>query len=251
MQGIYAAYAPIYLRINQGAWSERLARWTLDWLRERAIVGGRVVDWGCGDGAAAVHFAEAGWQVQGLDRSRQMLALARRRQQPPGIIWREGDLTREDAQPVDPLGDIATAFYDTLNYLTTIEDLQAGWWTLARSIRPGGFVIADLNTPYEYETAWRAQHEITADTEDVLVLNQLRYAADVRIATGRITWFVRDAASDLWQQGSETHRQRAHSDDEVIAAIEGAGLELVGRYTPQNEPPQPTSTRLIYVARRP
>lgn len=251
MQGIYAAYAPIYLRINQGAWSERLARWTLDWLCERGIVAGRVVDWGCGDGAAAVLFAEAGWQVQGIDRSRQMLVLARGRRQPPGIVWREGDLCRESAPPIDPPGDVATAFYDTLNYLTSVEDLQVGWQTLARSIRPGGVVIADLNTPYEYETAWRGQYAITADTEDVLVSNHLRYAADVRIATGRITWFVRDVDSDLWQQGAETHRQRAHSDDEIVAALEGAGLELVGRYTPQNLPPHPAATRLIYVARRP
>lgn len=251
MQGIYAAYAPIYLRINQGAWSEHLARWTLDWLREREISTGRIVDWGCGDGAAAVLLAEAGWQVVGIDRSQPMLALARRRPQPPGIVWRAGDLCREAVPPVDEPGDVATAFYDTLNYLTTSEDLRVGWRTLARSVRPGGFVIADLNTPYEYETAWRGQYEITADTEDLLVINHLRYAADIGIATGRISWFVRESESDLWQHGSETHRQRAHSDDEIIAAIEGAGLELAGRYTARNEPPQPTTTRLIYVARRP
>lgn len=251
MQGIYEAYAPIYRRINQSAWSERLACWTLDWLRAQGIAAGRVVDWGCGEGAAAVFFAEAGWQVQGIDRSPSMLALARRRDQPPGIDWREGDLCRESAPPVDPPGDVATAFYDTLNYLTTVADLEAGWRTLARSVRPGGWIIADVNTLYEYKTAWRGQYVITADSDDMLVINHLRYADDVRIATGQISWFAREATGDLWRQGAETHRQRAHSDDEMVAAIEQAGLELIGRYTAHDEPPQPTTTRLIYVAHRP
>ena len=247
MRGIYEAYAPVYQQINQGAWSEYLARWTLDWLRGHGIVSGQIVDWGCGEGAAAARFAEAGWQVCGVDRSRAMLDLARRRAQPPGIDWRAGDLC---GAPLDLTCDVATAFYDTLNYLTSVADLQAAWRTLARSIRQGGYVIADVNTPYEYETAWRGQYVITADTDDALVLNRLRYAASSRLATGRIIWFARDAATDLWTRGTEMHRQRAHSDAELIAAITEAGLTLVERCTPQREPPQPTTTRLIYIAQK-
>ncbi|HEX6289967.1 MAG TPA: class I SAM-dependent methyltransferase [Herpetosiphonaceae bacterium] len=248
MRGIYEAYAPIYRQMNQGAWSERMARWTLGWLAARGVAEGRVVDWGCGDGAAAVSFAQAGWHVQGIDRSRAMLALARRRPQPAGrIAWHEADLC---SAPVEQPGELATAFYDTLNYLTSIADLGTAWRTLARSIVRGGYVIADVNTPYEYTTAWTGQYVITADRDDLLVLNRLRYAADTRLATGRIIWFAREAASDIWQRGSETHRQRAHSDDEMLAAIEQAGLKLVERRTPQDEPPHPAATRLIYIAQK-
>jgi SAM-dependent methyltransferase len=251
MQGIYAGYAPIYRQIDQGAWSEGMARWTLAWLQQRGIVAGRLVDWGCGDGAAALLFAQSGWQVIGVDRSSAMLALARERQQPPGIIWRAGDLCRESTLPFEEPALVATAFYDTLNYLTTVADLAAGWRTLARSVQSGGWIVADVNTAYEYASAWRGQYVVTADREDLLVINHLRYASESRIATGRIIWFVRDAGGDLWRRGSETHRQRAHSDDEIVAAIEQAGLTLIERSTPHGEPPQPTTTRLIYVARRP
>ncbi len=248
MRGIYEAYAPIYRRINQGAWSEYLARWTLDWLHTRGIVTGRAIDWGCGDGAAAVHFAQAGWRVVGIDRSRAMLRLAQHRPQPADMLsWREGDLCRGW---IDQPADVATAFYDTLNYLTSVADLQAGWRTLAQSIVRGGYIIIDVNTSYEYETAWNGRYLITADTEDVFVLNRLHYAAATRLATGRITWFAREAEADLWQRGSETHRQRGHSDEEILTAITQAGLTLVERRTPQHEPPHPTATRLIYIAQK-
>jgi SAM-dependent methyltransferase len=251
MAAIYTAYAPIYQRIKQSAWSEAMARWTLDWLRTHdpgAAQPGRVIDWGCGDGAAALVFAAAGWQVTGIDRSAAMLALAQERTPPDGaqIDWRSGDLC---ASPELEPGALATALYDTLNYLTSRDELEAGWRSLARSIRPGGYAVADVNTPHEYATTWTGRHVITADSDDILVTNWLRYNQRTRLARGRILWFAREGRSERWRRGVETHRQSAHTDEEMIAAIQKAGLQLIERCTPQGRPDAPDATRLIYIAR--
>lgn len=226
-----------------------MARWTLDWLRARGVEprGQRVADWGCGDGAAALLFAAAGCVVTGVDRAPAMLELARQRPLPPGssVEWRLGDL--RDGLELER-GLLATAFYDTLNYLTSTAELAAAWQTLARSVQPGGYVVADLNTPYEYASAWDGRHVITADTDEILVTNWLRYSQKTRLARGRILWFVREPAGQHWRRGWETHRQRAHSEQELRAAIEQAGLRLIERCTPQGEAPTAEATRLIYIA---
>lgn len=251
MREIYSAYAPIYQRINQSAWSASMARWTLDWLRARHIdpapAQRRMIDWGCGEGTAARLFAANGWQATGIDRSAAMLDLARQQALTAGvsIAWRSGDL--RDELELEP-GMLATALYDTLNYLTSRADLQAGWRSLARSVIPGGYVVADVNTRHEYATAWNGRHTVTADSDDLLVTNSLRYNQRTRIAHGRILWFAREPHGERWRRGVETHRQRAHDDAELRAAIEQAGLRLVERCTPQGEPATPDATRLIYIA---
>jgi SAM-dependent methyltransferase len=249
MSKYYQAYAPIYQQIGQPRWSEHMARWSLAWLQAHSVSPGRVVDWGCGEGTAARVFAAAGWNVLGIDQSHAMLALARRDTVSQTTIrYQQGDL-RETV--VTPQAMVATAYYDTLNYLASSDDLHAGWQTMAASVMPGGFIIADINTPYEYATTWRGQYVITTDTDDALVLNQLRYNARSGLARGRIMWFAREVGKDIWRRGSEMHLQRAHTDDEMIAAIEQAGLRLFERHTPQGIEPSATSTRLIYVAHKP
>lgn len=253
MREMYSAYAPIYQRINQSAWGAFMASWTLDWLRAQQInpapAQRRMIDWGCGEGTAALLFAAAGWQVTGIDRSAAMLDLARQQALAAGITidWRDGDLREKlEMQP----GMLATALYDTLNYLTSRVDLLAGWRSLADSISSGGYVVADVNTPHEYETAWNGRHTVTADSDDMLVTNWLRYNQRTRLAHGRILWFAREPQGERWQRGVETHRQRAHNDAEMRAAITQAGLHLVELSTPQGTPATTDATRLIYIARK-
>lgn len=250
MPAMYDTYAPIYDRIGQGAWSARMARWTLAWLARHAVPPGRAVDWGCGDGTAALSFAAEGWAVQGIDVAPAMLRLAEARAAAAGVAarWQQGDLRRtEIAEPAQ----LATAFYDTLNYLASLDDLRAGWRMIALSLAPGGYAVADVNTPYEYASAWTGQHTITADSEDAFVVNRLRYNARTGLARGRIVWFARVDGADEWRRGAETHLQRAHTDAEIADAIAAAGLRLLERHTPHGATPSATSTRLIYIAQKP
>jgi predicted TPR repeat methyltransferase len=207
------------------------------------------VDWGCGDGAAALVFAAAGWAVHGIDQAEPMLRLATERAQLAGVqaTWQHGDLR---TAVVERPAQLATAFYDTLNYLISLDDLRAGWRMIAQSLAPGGYAIADVNTAYEYASAWIGQHAIVADTDDVFVVNRLRYNARTGLARGRIVWFVREPGSDDWRRGAETHLQRAHTDDELCEAITQAGLQLVERHTPHGAAPSATATRLIYIAQK-
>jgi hypothetical protein len=134
--------------------------------------------------------------------------------------------------------------------MVSLDDLRLAWATIARALAPGGYAVADVNTPYEYASAWTGQHTITADSDEVFVVNRLRYNARTGLARGRIVWFARVAGTDEWQRGAETHLQRAHTDAELAEAIADAGLRLLERHTPHGAAPGATSTRLIYIAQK-
>lgn len=249
MQQMYNANTPIHHQIDRAARDEYVARWAVEWAATRGLHKGRVVIWGCGDGVAASVFAGAEWNVIGIVRSSTKVSVARSGAFPhdPRIPLVEGDLRCGLAVES---GLLAIALGDTLNCLVTFDELKIGWQTLAHSITAGGYVVADVSTPYAYASVWDGRHIITADREDLLVVNRLRYSSTTRIARERVLWFARVNESEEWQRGSETRQQRAHSDAEMIAALESSGLVLVEHFTLHDELPRDAATRIIYIARK-
>ena len=142
--------------------------------------------------------------------------------------------------------DLVTCFYDSLNYLIDDGDLDLAFSGAAAALRPGGHLIFDVNTEVEYAT-WDERDVVVYDGRDCLVYNKLSYDHDARLAEGRIVWFVRE--TELWWRGEETHAQRAWSGDEVCAALERAGLALVGRYDVDGQETNTDLGRVVYVAR--
>ncbi len=261
---IYEGYAPIYDAIGQGQFSARMAAWALAWLAERDMRPARVLDLACGTGEATLIFAAAGCDVAGVDRSAAMLDIARGKARDSGraILFLEGDIRAlepraKNQEPDLPSGgsrfsllasrfDLVTCFYDSLNYVIDDRDLDRVCAGVARFLRPGGYLIFDLNTTAEYAT-WDERDSVTHDGRDCLVYNQLSYDPAAGLATGRIVWFVREL--DCWWRGEETHVERAWRDDEVRLALSNAGLALVGRYDPTGGVAAEDAPRVVYVAR--
>ncbi|MFN8500440.1 class I SAM-dependent DNA methyltransferase [Kouleothrix sp.] len=245
---IYQSYAAVYDAIGQGRLGAQLAAWALEWLAARGGTPARVLDLACGTGEAARVFARAGCAVVGVDRSRPMLEIARGRSRDEqlAISFAEGDIRALAAAPGAGF-DLATCFYDSLNYLTADGDLERVFGGVAAALRPGGWWIFDLNT----EAVFLDYHQrdmVTYDGPGMLVYNQLAYDQAARLGTGRIVWFAREI--DRWWRGEETHVERVWADAEVRAALDAAGLALVARLAPGGEPASEQAYRVVYVAQR-
>lgn len=258
---IYRDYADIYDAIGQGGFATELAT--------RALVAlptppRRALDLACGTGAAALALARAGIEVVGVDRSPQMLALARARARDARlpVSFVEADirylpigeaLGRPSDGALSSLAlhpaafDLIICLYDSLNYLISDGDLELALAGAARLLAPGGRVIFDLNTEHEF-AAWDDTDQVVHDADGILVYNRLSYDHSTRLAYGRIVWFTR--GHERWWRGEEAHTERAWLDAEVIAALAGAGLTLVARHTPRWEPAPPDAPRMVYEATR-
>jgi SAM-dependent methyltransferase len=248
---IYDAYAPIYDAIGQGRFGEHLARWALCRLAERGARIERVLDLACGTGAAAMIFAATGCAVVGVDRSAAMLEIARGKARDAryDITFLEGDIrdlpTTDEHTITLSSFDLATCFCDSLNYLTEDCDLDRVFANVAAALRPGGYLVFDLNTTAEYAT-WDERDVMIYDGRDCIVYNQLSYDPATRLATGRIVWFVRE--TELWWRGEETHTERAWMDVDVRAALVRAGLGPVERLNIEGLDADEYTPRVIYIA---
>lgn len=104
-----------------------------------------ILDLGCGTGSHALILAQRGYQVTGVDRSEEMLAIARAKA--TATFGGSDALTfqRCDIRTLD-LGrtfDAVIAMFAVMSYQTTNEDLLAAFRTARRHLRPGGLFFFD------------------------------------------------------------------------------------------------------------
>lgn len=263
---IYRDYAAIYDAIGQGRFAEALARQVLEWLTTNGYPAPqRVLDLACGTGAATLVFAEAGSTALGVDIAPAMLSAARHKAALRGldVTFIQADMRALAPQYPNSAGvvppgdqsalrdasfDLITCFFDSLNYLLEGGDLERVCAGVARLLRPGGHFVFDLNSPAEFAT-WDECDRVVYDGRDYLVYNRLNYDSRSRLGTGRIVWFVREI--DRWWRGEETHCERAWNVQEITAALQQHGLELLACRTPEGAAADELSLRVVYFARRP
>jgi SAM-dependent methyltransferase len=131
----YRVWSRTYDEPRNGAFDveEPFVRAMLD-----ALPPGRVLDAACGTGRYAEHLAGRGHAVIGVDRSPDMLALARGRV--PGADFRLGDLGEL------PVADEEVDAVVCALALTHVADLAPVMAEFARVLRPGGhLVISDIH----------------------------------------------------------------------------------------------------------
>jgi ubiquinone/menaquinone biosynthesis C-methylase UbiE len=108
--------------------------------------GDRVLDLGCGTGEDALHLAERGIFVHAIDSSLQMVQVARSRR------VEAHHLAMENLHQLSGIFDGAISNFGALN---CVEDLEPLSESLARLIRPGGYVtLCTMGRFCGWETAW-------------------------------------------------------------------------------------------------
>lgn len=107
-----------------------------------------ILDLGCGTGGHILPLAERGYAVTGIDRSQQMLAVARSK---VAQLVSTNDCPRPILQCADiralDLGktfDAVLMMFAVLGYQTTNDDLAAALATVRRHLVPGGVFVADF-----------------------------------------------------------------------------------------------------------
>lgn len=99
-----------------------------------------VLDMGCGTGRHLLELARRGLTGGGFDQSPEMLQRAKTRLDGLGLELAEGDLrTFRDGKRYE----LVLAMFAVMGYLTTNEDLLAGFKTAREHLKSGGLFIFD------------------------------------------------------------------------------------------------------------
>ncbi len=232
-----------------------------------------VVDLGCGTGSIAIPLAQSGLNVTGIDRSEDMLAVARQKTDelrrtspfPSGgsVTWLLQDMREwELPQPVD----CVISFCDCLNYLLEEDDVIRTFSQVHRGLNEAGLFIFDVHTPYllqryaeeqpfmlnedDIAYIWTCElDERRCQIEHQLTIFAVLDGADAGIGGGEAR---RPGAGEKWYRRiEETHVQRAYPLDWLESRLKETGFSEVRSYADFSwRPPAEHTERAFLVARK-
>ena len=198
----------------------------LDLGRKHGLQGNTVLDVGCGTGKSFMPMLEKGWQVTACDLSPSMAELARVKAG-PGVRIEVADM-RE--LPVYGSFDMVCCLDDAINYLHTQEEVERTLRGLAANLAPHGLLIFDSNTLIVYRGFFGEHVEVEANGRRLIWDGKTGgeiEAGEIAEATFEVEPLEPGTGPSI---EPEVHRQRHHPESELRAAIDNAGLELVGLY---------------------
>jgi SAM-dependent methyltransferase len=205
---------------GHGDFARSAAPGLLQFLRNRGITAGLVIDLGCGTGIWAKDLVRAGYAVLGIDISSSMIALARKRV--PAAKFRAGSFLETTL----PVCVAVTSIGECFNYLfdnSNCQEVLAGLFRrIYDSLQPGGLLVFDILEPgYLRGTGLQRRFR---EGKDWAVLSEIEEDRKLARLTRRITTFRR--VGKLYRRGNEIHRLQLYQGSELAKELRRAGFSI-------------------------
>lgn len=189
-------------------------------IQERKPGASTLLDVACGTGLHLEHLGES-YQVEGLDISTQMLAMARDRL--PGMTLHHGDMTDFD---LGKRFDVIICMFSAIGHANSIEKLESSLAAFARHLKPEGVcVVEPWVTPEDWIDGYFDMD--TAEDEDRRVARVGRSRREGRIAYLDMHYMV--GSAERVEYFSETLEVALYTNDEYRAAFVNAGFVDIER----------------------
>jgi SAM-dependent methyltransferase len=206
-------------------------------LQKHHPVAKSILDLGCGTGRHDLLLAQKGYNVNGVDLSGEMLAVAER-QIEEGVIkahksgsvlplsFSQGDLR---SIRLNRTFDAVISLFHVMSYQATNDDLLAAFVTARNHLAPGGVFIFDCWYGPAVLTDRPAVRIRSLEDNEIAVT---RFAEPVihpneNLVDVNYLVFVRDKASGEVEELKETHRMRYLFLPEIKLLLRDAGLSIV------------------------
>ena len=209
----------------------------------------RAAECACGTGSLTVRLASSGVKMVGVDLSRSMLRHAEEKARKWGV---EAAFVCQDMKKLElprRVGAIL-ATCDGVNYLTKPEDVRAFFAAAYQQLTPGGKLCFDCSSRHKLQKVM-GDAFFGEERDGVATLWQNRYHEETHVITMDVTFFVREE-DGRYRRFREEHRQRAHSEQEILSWLQEAGFEHVKSYGEmRSDAPKAEDMRIHYVAEKP
>ncbi|KQC02421.1 class I SAM-dependent methyltransferase [Pedobacter sp. Hv1] len=184
-----------------------------------------IVELGAGTGKHAFRLAKKGFKVLGIERSADMVGIAKKLENPQ-IEFQVGDITNFQ---VAEQFDVATSLFHVISYLTANEDLIQTFENVHAHLKPNGIFIFDVwHSSAIYHQVPEKRTKILSN-QDVKVLREAnpviypeRNVVDVNYQIN-----IQDLHTNEAQQINETHPMRHFSRPEIELLAYATGFELL------------------------
>ena len=186
-----------------------------------------VCDLACGTGSWAVELASRGIYTFAVDLSPAMCALARRKAGEANVAVH---VVTSDMRTfrLPRTVDLITCEFDALNHVPRKSDLGRVLKRAAQTLNPGGHFAFDVNNRPAFEQVWA--HTWFLEKPPVALVMRGSYTPGRDRAALDLEWFVRTGGKNSWRRHHEHVEEVCWSADEIRAALDKAGLQVVGTW---------------------
>ena len=203
----------------------------------------RILDCACGQGRHAHLLAEAGYDVDGVDYSADLLKAAKARGTGTHLRYTQADMRTLPPRWTNRFDAVVNLFTSFGFFLMPSDDVKA-LHEMARVLKPGGVLVWNGGNRDGI-----AAKLITRDwwlTESGTMIGQERdFDAMSGVLTVHSTWRGRDGA------GERTHRIRLYTPTQMADLMASVGLIVEGAYDGwRDRPLTRRTTEMTLVARR-
>ena len=210
-----------------------------------------VLDLACGTGTLTNILARRGYDMTGVDASPEMLSVARERCNENTL------LLCQNMCAFELYGTVGATIcsLDSLNHLTRGKELEKCFSLVHNYLDPDGLFIFDVNSAHRFEVEYANEsYQLEGELDDgrtVFCNWQNDYSKKRGICRFYLTLFTETAAeSGLYLRSDEEWSERYYSREELTAALESAGFEVLGVFGNTNmRAPRANDSKLYFAAR--
>ncbi len=224
---MYQAFAELYDELMDDVDYESWADYYTRLLSIYGVRNGKICECACGTGGLTIPLYRRGFQMTGVDISREMLWEAAQKSRKLGIAM---PFVQQDMRALNlhrPM-DAVLATCDGVNYLLTEEDLLSFFRAAHRAVKPGGALIFDVSTPH------KLQHVLCSglmaeDRENITYMWQNSWNERQRTVNLDLVFFVREKENQ-YRRIEEHQKQRAWDEKTLKENLWHAGFRAVSIY---------------------
>lgn len=224
---MYADLAPYYDalngEVNVREWADAFERRFTKWQK---LPTKEVLDLGCGTGRITLELAARGYDMVGVDRSAEMLAVARdaAARAPHGgeVLWLLQDMTDFDLYGTV---DATVCSLDCVNHLLSKQDVAACFAKVHNFLVPNGLFLFDVNTPYKFSEVYGDRSYILED-RGVLCAWQNEYNPKSKRCRFYISLFEQEK-DGRYTRFDSLQQERCYTQKELTTLLQNAGFEML------------------------
>jgi ubiquinone/menaquinone biosynthesis C-methylase UbiE len=206
-------------------------------------VGSRVLDVPCGQGRHAHLLAEAGFDVDGLDYSAELLAVARRRGTGSTLRYTKGDMRKMPGRWTRRF-DVVLNLFTSFGFFAHPADDARVIAEFARVLKRGGILVWHGGSRDGVMARFLAKDWWTT-TDGTLFAQEREFDALSGVLTVRSTW------RSHRRQGVREHRLRLYTATKLAELCADAGLVVEQAYDGFNDRPlSRSSSEMLLIARK-
>lgn len=208
--------------VDYGRWADYLASF-ID------KQGCRIAECGCGTGEITARFKKRGFEITGLDISRDMLEAASVKARSMGLRIPFICMDMRELELHKPVQYVIAAC-DCVNYLVSRSAVEAFFRKAYGAIAPGGSLLFDVSSDYKLKNI-NGNNVFFDSRKDAAYVWNNNYDDETKLIEMDIEFFVLAPESHdgrrLYERFTEKHIQRAHSENELRTWLTEVGFSRI------------------------